>query len=53
MRFLRVWLEPRILAIVLARLVGARRQKLCIMAAGAAWALGWWMVVGLVRGECR
>ena len=70
------------LGTLLARLVGARRQKLYIMAiavllsalvglsrvylgvhwptdvlagwaGGAAWALGWWMVVELVRGECR
>ena len=53
MRFLLAWLDPRILAIVLARLVGARRQKHCNMAASAASALGWWMVVELVRGECR
>lgn len=70
------------LGTLLARLVGARHQKLYIMAvavllsvlvglsrvylgvhwptdvlagwaAGAAWALGWWMVIELVRGERR
>jgi undecaprenyl-diphosphatase len=70
------------LGTLLARLVGAQRQKLYIMAvavllsalvglsrvylgvhwptdvlagwaAGAAWALGWWVVVEMVRGEHR
>lgn len=49
-------------AVLLSVLVGLSRVYLGVhwptdvlagWAAGAAWALGWWMVIELVRGERR